>query len=177
VTLLLLALACGGAPADDAEGDGESTAVWEGGELDFVTRAVDDECLGGALEALFMPEGPNTPHPFLYPVYAPPYDALPSSYDVDFREPFIGMPVTVTEGDDGVLEIRGSVMDEVTMGFTWGDCVTTMAVDADLFPTGATTLVGEARISISDPRGEQERCPVFDQDPCTVTLDLAASGR
>lgn len=144
----------------------------EAGDYQFFTRAVEDTCLDGALEALFMPAGPDTPHAFEYPVYVPAVDETPLSYNVDFREPFVGMPVTVEATDLG-LAIRGSVMDAVLLNEgQYGDCVATMSVDADLWP--ADDLAGEATIDVSNPRGDDGRCPVFEADPCEVFLDLSA---
>lgn len=171
-TALFLALAACGKDAATPQAVGFD---WEGGDFDFYTLATTDACLGGALEALFMPEGPDTPHPFEYPVRIPGYDEVPVSYDIDLREPFVGMPVTVDAAEDGTFEVRGSVMPEVELGWAaYGDCAVTMTVDADLLPTDPDTAEGEARIAISDPRGEDERCPVFSSDPCEVDLSLRA---
>lgn len=148
------------------------------GEFDFFTENAKDECLGGAMEALFMPEGVDTPHQFQYPVYIPSYDELPAEYDVDFRDPFVGMPVRVEDGGDGMFAVRGSVMESVLLDEqSYGDCAVTMTVDADLYPQDTDTVLGTAAIAISNPRGEEERCPVFDADPCNVGLELSATRR
>lgn len=158
--------------------DNEVSASFEGGDFDFFTENALDACLGGALEALFMPEGVDTPHEFQYPIYIPGYAELPTSYDVDFRDPFVGMPVTVEDGGDGWFAIRGSVMEAVMLDeVRYGDCVVTMTVDADLLPETADEVQGQARIEISDPRGSEGLCPVFDGDPCLVQLDLLATRR
>lgn len=153
----------------------EEVKDFQGGDFQFSTVIARDECLEGAMEALFMPEGPDEPHPFEYPIHVPSWDELPAAYDIDLREPFVGMPVTVEEGDAGTYAVRGSVMDEVLLDTAkYGDCVVTMTVDADLQPTGADTLDGEAHIAVSDPRGAEELCPVFSGDPCQVALALVA---
>jgi len=143
------------------------------GDYQFYTLHAGDACLDGALEALFMPEGRDTAHPFEFPIYVPSADETPLSYYVDFRVPFVGMPVTVEKASDG-LQIRGSVMESVLLNqVQYGNCVATMSVDADLWPSDGD-IGGEARIAVSDPRGSDNRCPVFDSDPCQVTLDLLA---
>ena len=97
-------------------------------------------------------------------------------YIEDLREPFVGMEVTVREGQDGALAIRDSVMESVELGSgTYGDCVVTMSVDADITPTSADTAEGDAEIEISDPQGSDERCPILDSDPCTVSLTIAVA--
>lgn len=173
---LALLLACGGRGGDDGDPADAVDFDWTGGDFQFTTWQVTDTCLDGALEALFMPDGPDAPWDFEYPVYLPAYDELPASYDVDFREPFVGMPVTVTAGSDGTLQVRGAVMEEVELGRgAYGDCVVTMSVDADMTPRSPDLADGEARIELSDPRGEDGRCPVLSGDPCTVTLILEAT--
>lgn len=168
MTLLWL-LACAG------DSNLEEVKDFQGGDFQFSTTIARDECLEGALEALFMPEGPDTPHPFQYLVHVPSTDELPASYDIDLRDPFVGMPVTVEAGEGGAFAIRGSVMDAVLLDETkYGDCAVTMTVDADLRPTDADHLEGEAHIAVSDPRGAEELCPVFAGDPCQVALALVA---
>ena len=157
-------------PQEDAE------FSWSGGEFDFRTVDANDACLGGALAVLFMPNGPDTPQEFEYPIYLPTYEELPLSYAIDLREPFVGMEVTVREGNEGALSIRDSIMESVELGAgTYGDCVVTMSVDAEFIPISSTTVEGMAIIEISDPRGSEERCPVLDSDPCDVELSIEAS--
>jgi len=122
-----------------------------------------------------MPDGPATPHDFEYLIYLPGYEELPMSYSVDLRAPFIEMPVTVDSNDETTLKIRGSVMDSVELGpSTYGDCIVTMTVDLDLRPVSADEAEGNAEITISNPRGEDGLCPVFDETPCPVELTLTA---
>jgi hypothetical protein len=165
--MLWLLVACAGPSVTASD--------FKGGDFDFSTVLARDACLNGALEALFMPEGQDTPHAFEYPIYVPSASELPMSYDIDLREPFVGMPVTVEDGGDGSYAVRGSQMDEVVLDeVKYGDCAVTMLVDADLTPVDEDDVEGEARIEVSDPRGSEELCPVFSADPCTVTLALEA---
>ncbi len=170
-------LACGPKAEDSASSVIEEFS-WSAGQFDFATTDANDECLGGALEALFMPEGPATPHPFEYPVYLPSYEELPVNYTVDLREPFVQMPVTVDSSDGRVLQIRGSVMSAVELGrAAYGDCVVTMTVDADILPTSSTEATGSATINITNPRGDDGRFPVFEDEECDVELTMTATRR
>jgi hypothetical protein len=163
--LAVLLLACSHSP--------DPSAI-VAGDYQFYTLAVDDACLDGAMEALFMPEGRDVRHPFEYLIYVPSPELTPVDYAVDFREPFVGMPVTVTATDDG-LAVRGSVMDAVRLNQgQYGDCDVTMTVDADLAPHDEGVLTGIATIAVSDPRGSEGRCPVLDADPCDVALTIEA---
>ena len=174
---LMLMFACGG-DAKDTAADGPTfdPADWSGGDFDFLTVAANDQCLGGALEALFMPDGPGTPNSFEYPTYLPGYGELPMAYTIDLRDPFVSMPVNV-DSDDGVtFAIRGSLMESVPLGAAaYGDCTVTMSVDADVTPSSADAVDGFATITVTEPRGSDGRCPVFDVEPCQVELDLAAT--
>ena len=173
--MAMIMLACSSPPKDTAVAQ---TPPWRGGEFDFSTSSADDECLGGALEALFMPEGPDEPSPFEYPIYLPEPEELPYSGSIDLRDPFTGMPVTIEDAGDGDLQMRGAVMEEVELGSaSYGDCVVTMTVDADLHPVTNDEVEGAAQIAISDPRGEDGRCPVFTSEDCTVQLGLTALRR
>jgi len=164
--LLIGSVACSG-----VEGD---PSFLKSGDHQFYTVAMQDSCLDGALETLFMPEGPESEHAFSYPIFLPGYEELPSTYTVDLREPFVGMEVRLDSSDGVTLELRGSVMESVLLGSAYGDCTVTMSVDADLLPVADRRLEGTAWISLSDATGSEELCPVFSSDPCEVVLNLRA---
>jgi len=172
---LLLLLACKG--DDDTQVDDQAEALpvgqLQGGDYQMFTTAVSDGCLDGALEALFMPAGPAEPHAFEYPVYIPGLADLPASYSVDFREPFVGMDVTVSQLDETTLEVAGSTMSAVALGGNTGDCVADMQADAQLWAVATTRVEGAAVIEVRDPRGAEGLCPVFEVDPCQVELELS----
>ncbi len=171
---LLLAVACNDGDDTLVEAERVSLEQLRGGDYQMFTTAVDDGCLDGALEALFMPEGRAEPHPFEYPVYIPSLDELPASYSVDFREPFVGMDVTVTQLDDTTLQVEGSVMEAVALEGATGDCVADMVANAEFWAVSSGEVEGTAAIQVNDPRGSEGLCPVFEEDPCSVLLDLHA---
>lgn len=152
----------------------DPVASIQGGDHQFFTTSADDDCLDGAFEVLFMPNGPDTPHPFEFPVFLPAPEDTPATYEVSFRAPFVGMTVTVVEREDG-LGIDGSVIDAVRLNTErYGDCDVTMTIDATLIPSEPGTLLGTATIAVSNPRGSEGRCPPLDSDPCGVRLTLQA---
>lgn len=173
---LALLAACG--PDDDSQAPLAEERIpieqLQGGDYQMFTTAVRDGCLDGALEALFMPAGPETPHAFEYLVRIPGVDELPASYAVDFREPFMGMDVTVTQFDETTLQVQGSTMPAVALGGSSGDCVADMQADAELWALAVDRVVGTAVIQVVDPRGSEGLCPVFERDPCLVELELSA---
>jgi len=150
-------------------------ASWEGGDFQLDVLAVNDECLGGAFEALFMPDGPAEPETLVHTVRLPGYADLPVAYTMDLSAPFLSMPVTA-ESDDGIaFQLRGDTVDALALGFaSFGDCTITASVNAVFIPTSPSMASGSATIDVSDPRGNDDRCPLFDADPCAVELDLSA---
>ena len=164
LVVLSLLLGCVPTPASEIQA----------GNYLFSTVAAEDQCLDGAMEALFMPEGPATPNAFEFPVYLPARTDTPLSYEVSFRAPSLGMPVTVIRGDTG-LAIDGSVMDAIILDAErYGNCTVTMTVDANFQPGEAGIVNGTAQIAVSNPRGSDNRCPPFQADPCIVDLTLRA---
>jgi hypothetical protein len=182
LALALVAVGCKGEDADDDDdddvaGDDDviqgSPADYTGGDFMITTVAVSDGCLDGALEVLFMPDGPATPNAWEYPTYLPPFADMPSTYAIDLREPFMGIVITVEDAGNYQMRVEDAVMEEVLLGEDrYGDCAVTMTCDVDLTVLGRNRVEGTTAIALSDPRGDDGRCPVFDQLPCTMTLTL-----
>lgn len=166
---LLLILACSG---DDTSSAGELAS----GDYQFWTTHADDGCLDGALEALFMPVGPEESHPFEDLIYIPAPEELPLTYEVSFREPFVGMAVTAIDGGEGRVAFTDSLIEDVLLNEAlYGDCAADMIVAGELAPdeTGSAGS-GWATLDLQDAQGSQGRCPLFDNDPCRVELSLVA---
>ena len=86
--LSLLLAACG----EDAEPD--DTVDFATGDFAISTNVVDDQCLDGGLNLLFMPNGTDTPWAWPFPVTLYAESALPSDYMIQLREPFGQLSVT-----------------------------------------------------------------------------------
>ena len=136
-------------------------------EHQVTTHQVDDACFDGAMTLLFMPNGEDSPQNFQYPVYIPTLEELPLTYEISLREPFVGMTLTATSGEDGAIVIGDGRMEEVALGF--GECKATMDVQGDIIPN-ATGFDVTATVTISDLRGDETGCPVPLTDPCQVVL-------
>ena len=163
--LLFTLLACTGPVGE---------AAFKGGDYEVATVAMTDDCLDGALEALFMPKGRDTPQVFEYPVYVPGLDELPLTYDISLREPFVGVEMTVDAAPEG-LRASSDVIDAVLLNEPlYGDCVSSLQAKVDLLPDSSSSGTGKAELTMSDFLGEEDRCPLdeLQSDPCLVTLDL-----
>ncbi len=168
--VLLLVLACAG-------GDDTAPAeALEAGDYQFWTTQAVDGCLDGALEALFMPEGPEESHPFEDLIYIPAQSELPMTYEVSFREPFVGMEVTAVDAGDGAVGFADSLIEGVLLNEAlYGDCAADMVVAGELAPdeTGVAGH-GWATLDLQDAGGSEGRCPLLENDPCRVALTLFA---
>jgi hypothetical protein len=175
---LMIMMACGGSATEENNNEAASVSEWTGGEFDLQAVSANDTCLGGSFEALFMPEGPATPHTLEYAIAIPSYVDLPESYTIGLRAPFIEMPVTIDAPDGATYTIRGAEMEAVELGrHAYGDCVATMSVDIDLTPVTDNVAEGAATIHISNPRGEDDLCPIFQNAYCDVSLEINAIRR
>ena len=160
--MMWLLLACAGS-GDDVE--------LSAGDYQFATVDMEDACLDGALEALFMPQGRTVAQEFEFPVYVPSLAELPTSYEISLREPFVGMPVTVTRSGETGLALTGEMESVQLDESLYGDCVVTMTVEAELVPVTKKTGDMTALVDISNARSQaDDRCPPLDADPCQVTL-------
>jgi hypothetical protein len=178
VLALALSLALTGCKPPGGDDDDGDPGDYSGGDFDFTTLTVEDGCLDGALEALFMPDGPSVPNAWSYPVHLPAFEEMPETYPIDLREPFVGILVTVESAGDNRMKVEDAVMESVLLGQEqYGDCVVSMTAGVDLDVVSASHVEGSVAISIADPRGEDDRCPVFDQLPCTMTLTVDAQQR
>ena len=100
------------------------------GDFQLTTQDVDDGCLDGGMEALFMPEG--TPNDFANAIYLPAEDELPATYDVDIQDPFNDMEVTVT-GDDDTRTVTGAENNGVEFDAdAYPGCLIDNSIDVDL---------------------------------------------
>ena len=68
--------------------DSDDTIDFPTGEFVIKTVVVDDQCLDGGLNLLFMPNGTETPWEWPYPIAFHSEDALPKTYTLQLREPF-----------------------------------------------------------------------------------------
>ena len=166
---LLSLMACGG--ADDT---GAGAFSFEGGQFQFTTIDVDDQCYDGGLNTIFMPSYPD-PEPFSDPVEIPTWSDLPQTYEVTLQDPVGTLEVTVTAGArDGTYQVRGAEQTDVLLDEDqFGDCLVDSDIDIDLVTSGDDTLGGNAVMTTGNYRGDN--CPPVTDPPCDLILALDAS--
>lgn len=157
---LLFLLAC------DPSGSGGNFAS---GDFDFQTIDVDDGCLDGAFDTLFMPEG--TANDFGAPIYIPAVDELPSTYTIDLASPFGTMEVEVT-GDGETRTIRGAQTTDVEYDdANHPGCLIDASVDVDLVIDDGDNVHGTATMELGS--FDESTCPVVTNTAgCTVVATI-----
>ena len=152
---------------DDASGD------FEAGLFLFSTVAVDDGCINGAAEALYMPDGPGVPVVWEEAIELPSFDELPKTYSIPLPDPFHDMQVTITSpGTDQLAFEGGDNLDVLLDEDVYGDCLVDNDIAALITVHDADNVVGSATLTTTNVRGDN--CPQFEADPCDVVLEIEA---
>lgn len=164
--LLSLGLLLGCPPSD--EGDD-----FEGGHFAFETYDVNDMCIDGALNTIYLPEGAGSTNAFGDHIYIPGTSELPYEGSIPLQEPFDDLSVTFT-GDATSRAFTGGENTQVDLDpDTYPDCKIDLAISADCSLSGGDDVDCTATLQMSNVTGAD--CPVVSGDPCTFTLDIRGS--
>ena len=154
-------------PDDDVAGD------FEAGQFAFATHAVDDGCLNGAAEAIYMPEGPAVPEDWESAIELPSFDQLPSSYTIDLPAPIGPLQITLEDGADDQFVMQAAVLEDMLFDeIAYPDCVVDATVTATLNVQTNDHVTGSVSLTNTDYEGTS--CPQVQSDPCDVVLDVQA---
>jgi len=167
--LLALGVVLAGCPGND-----DDAADFEAGMFVFTTLAVDDGCLGGAAEALYMPDGPETPVEWVDAIEVPAFAELPKTYTISLPDPYHDMEIEVTSpGEDQFAFDGAENLDVLLDEETYDDCMVDNDISAVITVEDNDNLSGSATLSTTNVRGDS--CPEFDADPCDIVLDISAA--
>ena len=165
-----------GGGSDTAGGGGETsgaTTNFPAGVFQLTTYGIQDNCLDGGLEILFMPQGSQTPYDLANTTEFFAYADLPKSYNISLQAPFTDMPVTVEQDGLNKMKVENSLQTDVELdNATYGDCNADMAIDADIVIVDADNLTLSVELEVSDWQSSGQTCPTPKTDPCKVTLDM-----
>jgi len=168
-TLPYVALLTGTLSCTTTEGAGDE-GPFESGDFWVQTRSVDDRCLDGGLNLLFMPKGTAEPWPWPFPIAVHRPEELPLTYGIRLREPFGEMTATAAASGDNTQHWTFEKNVGVLLGpDQFGQCVVDMVAAADMSVRTNDLIDGHASLGMLDPRGD-ERCPVDLPASCEVTL-------
>jgi len=161
--ILPIGLLIGCQPTDETDGE------FVGGRFNFETYAVTDTCLDGALEAVYLPEGPGTTNPICTPIYLPAVEELPYIGGIPLGPPFQPIEVTIT-GEGNARAFEGAENESIELDpDTYPDCVVDMAIGVNCTISGTDDASCVATLDLSNETGVD--CPVLDS-PCELVLDI-----
>lgn len=162
----LTLFACTSEKGDSASVDPDSFTA---GSFQFTSIAVSDQCLDGAFDVLFLPDG--TSNDWQYPIELPSMSDLPQSYSISLQDPFTNMAITANEGPNGTINISdGSQTGILFNGDAYPDCIVDLGIEAAITIVTNDSVTGIATLSVTNASGAT--CPLFSGDPCTVLLDF-----
>ena len=170
-TLALFIWACDG----DNGADDERDFSFSTGEFQVSTHGVDDRCLDGGLNLLFMPEGEDEPWAWPYSITLYDPEQLEQTYPLTLREPFGEMEVTASEASDLEQRLQIHPNDSVKLGEErFGDCVVELGGHGQVEMVDSDEVEGIIFLELSDPRGD-ERCPADMPEHCNVNVGFTGT--
>ena len=173
--LVLIFIASISACSDDPVTEDTSGIDFPNGDFDISTTLVDDQCLDGGLNLLFMPNGQDEPWLWPYPIQMHGQSALPKTYDIQLREPFGTMTVAVTNEGGPIQRFEGERKIGVLLGAqNFGECVVDMDVVVEVKLLDSDSVEGAGVVQMTNPRGD-ERCPVDMPATCEVVLTFSGT--
>ncbi|MFU8804551.1 MAG: hypothetical protein ACNA8W_12130 [Bradymonadaceae bacterium] len=142
------------------------------GDFIISTHFVDDRCLDGGLNLLFMPRGEDEPWEWPFPVQVQAPEELPKTYMISLREPFHEMTVTATQVHSDEQQFVAQTNPSVKLGpDRFGECVVALDGVVNLKLVDTDRVEGIAALQMRDPRGD-DRCPVDMPPTCDVILSF-----
>ena len=179
VVLTLAGAGCGDSD-DGGGGEGEGEAEFEAGTFQLTTHAVEDGCMDGGLQILFMPGGTDQPYDLANPTEFPAYASLPQSYTVQLQEPFSELAVTLNAAGPKRMVVSDAPQPGVLVDAdNYGDCTSDMLIDVDITIVDADNLNATASIEVYNVASAADQlCPASLLDNgsgdkrCSVTLTM-----
>lgn len=162
-------------------GCGRSSNTLAAGKFQLTTTEVNDKCLDGGLDMLFMPDGKEHPYDFKdtdgSPIHTeiPAESSLPQTYEIELPQPFENMTIKLESSGTGKMKIRDSKRNAVVIDKkNYGDCAADVALDADIIILDNDDLDIAASIRVTNWKSATDnKCPIVTgSDPCTVSLSL-----
>lgn len=182
-TAALLALGCGDADSTAAPGQTDAStgsdfdpATFTGGDFQLTVVKVDDGCLDGGMDLLFMPEGTAQPYDLANVTYMPGKSQLPHTYQMKLQAPFEDMTMTMTDAGGAQMQVREAVQEAVLLSLPGSsDCTATMTIDADVILLTPDSLTLMATATISALTSPTQTCPPLTSEPCAVSMNMTGA--
>jgi hypothetical protein len=164
VSLMLALPACG---------DDDDDSALEAGTFQLSVASVNDQCLAGGLDLLFMPTGTAAPYDLANPTAFPAFEDLPTTMTVNLDDPFPDVIVNlVADGDDAMTINDSTMLNVVVDSVNYGDCNADLAITGSVAIVDSDSLTMTLSINATDPQSSGSTCPTFTGPPCTIGLTM-----
>ena len=175
--LLLLAALIGGAvgctSGEDVAPIGPAFVDFTGGQFQLYVQTVDDKCLDGALEVLFMPEGNNTAYALKNVSFIPGLADLPSTYILKLQAPFEDMSITMASDNAGGMQVINATQSAVLLGVPGSeDCRGDIDFGGTVRIDSATQIALEVTATLTNLSSVTQTCPPLETHPCAASLAM-----
>ncbi len=192
--LLVFALATGcsstttvtGTPAATSAADTTALAdttvafdptTFASGEFQLSVVSVDDTCLDGSLDLVFMPTGKAAPYPLKNRTLIPALSELPKTYAMKLAAPFSDMTITMVsvQGKPAHMAVQDAVQKNVALGLPGSkDCVGDLRISAEVAITSKDAVTLSVTATLDALRSATDTCPVA-KLPCAVKLTMTGA--
>jgi len=172
----LVALLVGCAGEEDSNSAGNTGAAFlasefTGGVFQLSVLSVDDSCLDGSLQLLFMPDGNLQPYQLANPTEFPAASELPSPFVVRLEAPFSTLPMELTGVDGNRLFVAEAQQNDVMLGVAGtGECTADMTFFVSLTVSSDDELALATSVILEG--FDHPDCPAVQSTPCEVVLDM-----
>ena len=154
-----------------ANGQSFAAVDFTGGMFQLSVLSVDDGCLDGSLQLMFMPDGNLEPYSLAFPTEFPSAVALPSSFRVQLKEPFSTLEMELVGVQGDMLEVAEATQANVLLGVPGsGACSADLGFLADITVSSNDTLLLRTRVTLDGFLHPD--CPTVQETPCEVILEM-----
>ena len=144
------------------------------GVFQLTTLGIQDGCLDGGPELLFMPLGAHEPYDLAHTTEFYAHADLPKTYTIMLQAPFSAMQVTVERDGPSKMKVEDAVQTDVIVDVQqYADCNADAILDADILIVDRDRLSLTVGLRISGWRSTGDTCPNVAADPCRVVLDMS----
>ena len=141
------------------------------GEFQLSVENVEDGCLDGTLQLLFMPDGTAAPYALQNTTLFPSGSELPNTVTVQLESPFSNLSMEMSLGADNTFEVKAGRQENLLLGLAGtGECKASLDFDATITVLDANTLSLETAVQLEG--FSHPDCPAVQQNPCQVLLRM-----
>lgn len=180
LALLLCSLLCACSSTEtttsaltEADAAANGPIDFQGGDFQLYVQAVEDGCLDGGLQLLFMPDGADHDYALKNKTFLPGFAELPKTYVMKLAAPFTDMGITMSSAGTNAMKVSDGLQKGVLLGVPGSDdCRADMDIGANVTVEGPNAVRLSATVTLDHFQSPSDTCPKMDAVPCTVALTM-----